>query len=243
MTVNWFEGGRRITKLCMAIAALIGAYNAFFEFYPPYLQFTASNPQDEWSPNLLSPESAEWEKAPVECSVSKDLWDFEIKSGLVRHLSLCFLPDQQGNIVYYSAAETRKNLKRVERGVAEATAAGDTKVIPLLAAEALRLRKVLLALGPNDLSGDADDVEVSEYVDLRVAAFEIDADTAAKIDKALPRLERGAFFEHAKEVLFITAYFVGGFWIFSFVMGWIIRGFAGIPRGQDFRPKSIADAD
>lgn len=243
VTVNWFEGARRITQLFMASASLIGAYNAYFEFNPPSLQFTASTPRGEWSPNLPSPDAAEWEKDPFECSVSKDLWDFEIKPGLVRNLSLCFLPDEQGNIVYYSAAEEGEYLKRVEGAVAKATEAGDTKAIPVLAAEVSRLREVLLVQGSNNLSGNADDADVSEYVDLRVAAFEIDADTAAKIDKELPRLERGAFFEHAKEVLFITAYFVGGFWIFSFVMGWIIRGFAGIPRGQDFRPKSIAAAD
>jgi hypothetical protein len=27
-------------------------------------------------------------------------------------------------------------------------------------------------------------------------------------------------------------------WLFAAVMGWIIRGFAGVPSGQDFKPRA-----
>lgn len=39
--------------------------------------------------------------------------------------------------------------------------------------------------------------------------------------------------EEAAPVVFGSILFL---WIFAAVIGWIIRGFAGIPSGQDFRP-------
>lgn len=246
MTVNWFEGGRRITQLFMASAALIGAYNAYFEFSPPVLEFSTGSPRDEWQANLQPENPADRYQGTLACSENEMINDFEIRPGLFRSISLCFQPDNLGNIVYFSAPEEGKYLKRVEEAVAKATAAGDIKDVRVLAVEAARIRRSIQEAqlrDKQDLTSEEVDVDVSSYVASRVAEFEIDPNTAAKIDKELPRIEREAFFEHAKEVLSIAAYFVGGFWIFSFVMGWIIRGFAGIPRGQDFRPKLIATAD
>ncbi len=246
MALNWFEGGRRITKLFMAIAALIGAYNAYFEFSPPALEFSTGSPRDEWRANLPPENPDDRYPGTLICSQSEMIYDFEIRPGLLRSISLCFQPDEQGNIVYYSAAEEGKYLNKVEGAVAKATAAGDIKAARLLALEAARTRRSIqeAQLRDNqDLTGEEVEADVSSYVARRVAEFEIDADTAAKIEKELPRIEREAFFKHSKEVLLIAAYFIGGFWIFSFIMGWIIRGFAGIPRGQDFRPKPLKQAD
>lgn len=241
MALNWFEGGRRITKLFMASAALIGAYNAYFEFSPPVLEFSTSSPRDEWHANLQPENPADRYLGILVCSENKMIDDFEIKPGLLRSISLCFQPDDQGNIVYYSTAEEGKYLKKVEAAVAKAAAAGDIKAARELAVEAARTRLSIREAEiryDQGLTSEEVDLNVSNYVASRVAEFAIDPDTAAKIDKELPRIEREAFFEHAKEVLSIAAYFIGGFWIFSFVMGWVIRGFAGIPRGQDFRPSS-----
>jgi hypothetical protein len=41
--------------------------------------------------------------------------------------------------------------------------------------------------------------------------------------------------KHVKDTLLLTAYFIGSLWVFGFVIGWIVRGFAGILRGKDFR--------
>ena len=142
----------------------------------------------------------------------------------------------------------KKSLKDVEAALSRAKKAGDAGGIRELTKEGIRLREAVKQqqekqkLLSSDFSSGSE-TALSGWEDQRIADFEIDPDTAAKIDKELPRIEREALFEHAKEVLSIAAYFIGGFWIFSFVMGWIIRGFAGIPRGQDFRPKPIATAD
>lgn len=246
VSVNWFEGGRRITKLCMASAALIGAYNAYFEFSPPALEFSTDSPRDKWQANLQPENPADRYPGTLVCSENKKIYDFEIKPGLVRNISLCFQPDDQGNIVYYSAADEGKFLKRLEEALPKAAAAGDFKGAGVLALEAARIRRNIREAQLRDVHGltsEEVDADVSSYVTRRIAEFEIDPDTTAKIEKELPRIEREAFFEHAKEVLLIAAYFAGGFWIFSFIMGWIVRGFAGIPKGQDFRTKPVPSED
>lgn len=245
--VNWFEGGRRITKLCMVIAALIGGYSAFFEYRQPALEFSTASPRDAWHPTLAAAEpSAGWGEASLVCAREEFLSDFEIKPGLVRDVSLCFQPNEAGEIVYFSAAEEAEYLQRVEAAIAQANAAGKLEDAQVLEAEADRLRQNM-KMGPvrsaQDLSWEETEVEVSNYVAQRVADFRITPAALAKIDKELPRIEREAFIDHVIEVLSITAYFIAGFWLFSFVIGWIVRGFAGIPRGQDFRPKSITAAD
>jgi len=110
-----------------------------------------------------------------------------------------------------------------------------------LALAASNIRKTIAEAnfdGAQTISSDPGDPEVESYVDRRTAGFELNSEARLKIEKNLPKIERDEWIENSKEVLSITAYFIGGFWIFSFVMGWVIRGFAGIPRGQDFRPSS-----
>ncbi|WP_397584741.1 hypothetical protein [Sphingorhabdus sp.] len=233
MSVNWFEGGRRITYLLMGISAAIGVYNAY-DYSPNRVQLFTASPRDDWDfdDNPYS------KFAPIECAETKFVYDYQINDDLVRDISLCFQPDEQGNIVYYSAAEEGKYLKRVEEAVAKATAAGDIKAARVLAVEAARIRLSIREAqlrGDQDLTSEEVEVDVSSYVDRRTAEFELNSEARLKIEKSLPKIERDEWLENSKEVLSIAAYFIGGFWIFSFVMGWVIRGFAGIPKGQDSR--------
>jgi hypothetical protein len=274
MSINWFEGGRRITKLFMAIAALIGAYNAYFEFSPPALEFSTTSPLDPWKVNLPSANAADWEKNPLVCGRSENIWDFEIAPGLVRHVSLCFtggltdaevsesLAKQRGlgyfdlvsaraegysdkDIAAYLFAtlrldDSKKRLKDVEAALSRATRAGDVKGSRELTLEGTRLRAVIKQRQEQqNLISSGSETELSGWEDQRIAEFGIDPEMVVAIEKELPRIEREALWQHAKEVLSTTAYFIGGFWLFSFVIGWIVRGFAGIPRGQDIRPEPI----
>ncbi len=283
MRVNWFEGGRRITKLCMAIAALIGTYNTFFEYNPPTLEFSTGSPRDAWHPTLPADEpSPGWGKASLVCARDEFLSDFEIKPGLVRDVSLCFQPNEAGDINYYSLSEENRALdaeiryfQKVEAAVNRAQVAGELADVKDLKAEANRLRQninraqeklsEIVVGGPDGNEyvfpeGTTDDVifaamrkrfpaldqddaeaEISRYIAQRVADFSITPAALASIEKELPRIERQAFVAHLTEVLSIAAYFIGGLWLFSFVIGWIVRGFAGIPRGQDFRPALVPD--
>jgi hypothetical protein len=246
VAVNWFEGGRRITWLIIAITAMIGAYNAFFEYRPLALEFSTGSPRDAWRPTLVAEDAPDWAKDPLVCAREKLLSDFEIKPGLVRDVSLCFQPDEAGDIVYFSAAEEDKYLQRVEAAIAQASAARKLDDARALALEASRLRinrKMAQTRSAQDLTLEEAEVEVSKYVAQRVADFSVTPAALATIEKELPRIERERFVDHVTEVLSIAAYFIGGFWLFSFVIGWIVRGFAGIPRGWDFRTGSKKPVD
>ena len=241
MTINWFEGARRITKLCMVIAALVGAYNAYFEFKPPMLEFATKSPRDKWHPSLSSDAVPELAKDPFACAHSESLWDFTIKPGLVRNVSLCFLGNDEGKIVYYSGPEEADRLKKLEVAIDRARSSNELGDVRLLKEEATRVRSTLEQEGLYEWFGTPNEPEVKSYIDMRVAEFAVTPSMLEAIDKDLRHSEREAFFKHTKEMLSTAAYFVGGFWLFSFVIGWIVRGFAGIPRGQDFRPDLATD--
>jgi len=90
MAINWFEGGRRITWLLMAIPAMIGGYNAY-DHSPARVELWTASPFDAW--HLSSPltdDRQHGDGAARECFPSKTLWNYEIKPGLVRDISLCF---------------------------------------------------------------------------------------------------------------------------------------------------------
>jgi len=277
----------------MAIPAMIGGYNAY-DHSPDRVEFFTASPRDGWhfDDNPFS-KYGPWTK--YGCARTKYLTDFQIKDDLVRDIALCFKPNEQGKIVYFSPKEETERLKKLEVAsarakepdaarnaaqamrkagyteaqiadglgksanfdVAGARRAGyaDADIIAKLSAngrmsharalseEASRVRAALETTGPNELSGGEYDQEVVSYVDGSVADFAITPEMLTAIEKSLPQIERDALFEHLKTTLFLTAYWMGGIWIFSFVLGWIIRGFAGVPRGKDFRPKQSKIAE
>jgi hypothetical protein len=283
VALNWFEGGRRITKLLMASAALIGTYNAYFEFTPPPIELWTAAPFDVW--HLSSPLEDEkdfGEGAATECNPSEIVEKYELTAGLVRDIKLCVTggltdaevienltkrgkiddfdvegartaeySDKEIAVYLFSSLrldDDKKRLKDVEAALSRAKRAADPKGTRELTLEGIRLRAVVkqrqekLNLLSSEFSSGSE-TEPFGWEDQRIAEFEIEPDMVVAIEKELPRIERHALFEHAKEVLSIAAYFAGGFWIFSFIMGWIVRGFAGIPRGQDFRPEPLKQAD
>ncbi len=115
MAINWFEGGRRITWLLMAIPAMIGGYNAY-DHSPDRVEFFTASPRDGWhfDDNPFSKFS------PNRCAKTEYLTDFQIKEGLVRSLALCFKPNEQGKIVYFSPKEETERLKKLEVASARA---------------------------------------------------------------------------------------------------------------------------
>jgi len=222
----------------MAIPAMIGGYNAY-DHSPARVEFFTASPRDGWhfDDNPFSKFS------PNRCAKTEYLTEFQIKAGLVRSLALCFKPNAQGQIVYFSPKEETARLKRIAVANANARAAGDKEAVRILSEEALRIREILAATRPNELSGGEYDEEVVSYVKGSVSDFTITPEMLIAIEKSLPQIEREALFEHLKTTLLMTAYWMGGIWIFSFVLGWIIRGFAGVPRGKDFRPKQSKIAE
>ena len=234
--MNWFEGGRRITKLLMATSALIGGYNSYFEINYPPVEFSTKSPRDAWhfnSPDLYS------DLGELVCPAEEFLYNYEIKPGLVRNVSLCFQPDENGKLIIYSTEDELNYLKKVEQAINRAASAGETEDAKILALEAARVRQSIQKANQAGLKTLTDDEfapDAQGYIKRRAAEFVIDPKVATEIDKTLPKIERKVLFDHLKEMFSLTACFVLGFWLFSFMIGWIVRGFAGIPRGQDFKP-------
>jgi hypothetical protein len=139
--------------------------------------------------------------------------------------------------------EDVNRLKSVEVAASRARGIGDNSDAAMLSQEAERLSARIDKTKEALKNDSANPSEAGTWWNVRVEDFEISSDVAATIEKELPRMEREAFLDHVTEVLSITAYFIGGFWLFSFVIGWIVRGFAGIPRGLDFRPNSQSMPD
>lgn len=84
--------------------------------------------------------------------------------------------------------------------------------------------------------GDSYDEPVKAYMDKRKADFVLTPDLVRQIREGTWSLRWNRFtarFEKAAPIVFGAMFFL---WLFATVVGWIIRGFAGIPNGQDFRP-------
>ncbi|MCW2391853.1 hypothetical protein M2336_000237 [Sphingobium sp. B1D7B] len=79
--------------------------------------------------------------------------------------------------------------------------------------------------------------EVSNYVSARVENFRLTPEMIRAANTGFSNHRWSEWKSHAFE----TIQWTGAFLIFMLVLttavGWIVRGFAGIPQGHDFRPK------
>jgi hypothetical protein len=270
MPINWFEGGRRITWLLMAIPAMIGGYIAYDHPSARVELWTASL-ADGWHLSSSTRDENEFgEGAAIECHRSEILWEFQIKPGLVKDIRLCFTGGQtdaqtaedlaeranfditgarasgyaDAEIAGYLFSKLRidddkKRLKDVEISLSRSKGTGDIKKARNFAVEAARLR---MRIDQNEqemkriMSPNRDPIGAITWEQLRIYAFPGELETIKIIEQKIPIIEREALAVHIKTTLLLTAYWIGGIWIFSFVLGWIVRGFAGVPRGQDFKP-------
>lgn len=84
--------------------------------------------------------------------------------------------------------------------------------------------------------GDRDNRNVESYISERTQNPGITQNELLYVERNLWKQKPKAIWERLKESI---PFFAGGIiflWLFSAVLGWIIRGFTGIPSGQDFRP-------
>lgn len=101
MAINWFEGGRRISKLCIGIVVAIGAATVLWRNEPdPVL--TIRGPTMPWFVSLDS--------CPANAYV-RYLWDYD-RGGSDPGLRLCFLPLPNGSIPYAVAPTPPHELER-----------------------------------------------------------------------------------------------------------------------------------
>ncbi|ATW02935.1 hypothetical protein CHN51_04840 [Sphingorhabdus sp. YGSMI21] len=127
--------------------------------------------------------------------------------GEQREISLCFRTRPDRNIVFLESIADKDEAER-----------GFKKGDPLIS------------------FGDTYDDRVRVYISNRVNNPDISPSELVYAQQNLWKRKPRAIWGRTKEMLPFAAGAIGFLWLFSSVIGWIIRGFAGIPSGEDFRP-------
>lgn len=216
MAVNWFEGGRRISKLLMAVVALGGAaYVAFASVPMPTLSIRG--PTMPW---FVNDEDCKYP------SLQKPLWNYDWGGGKPG-LLLCFMASSNGQIPYAVAPTPPEEKAREARQQAE-----DRERIAHGEPPPLRFSM------PWFYTANQFDDRVDAYVNKSVADLKVSPELRQRLKETRSavrwRAYKRAFNDAAPWVLGICAFI----WVFTAVMGWIIRGFAGVPSREDFKPRA-----
>lgn len=208
MAINWFEGGRRISQLFIGLTVASGlAYVAFAA--TPSVMFSTAAPDEPWQ---LSTKKCEYPSA------EKYLHHFDFGDGDSRSVKLCFEASIKEKIPYASAPEPD-----APPSVITPRTDGPPPIIRTGSVQ----KWYYLGSGFDDA--------VEAYIDKRTAEFEL---TPERQNQARASL-RSAYWQSRYNALSEALPFVGGIslfiWLFTIVTGWIIRGFAGVPSGKDFK--------
>lgn len=204
--MNWFEGGRRIRDLLLGAVAL-GGVGYVVLGDSPSVYFSTEFPGDPWK---FTGDSCSY---PNE---SRYLWRYAFKSGDQRSVLLCYRVNERGKIPYQEAPPP----KDAPPPKINVTTIGSPPI-------------------PEPkwyFEGESFDARVTNYMATRTAEFRMTPALEAAARQGLRRLGWNAVWQRLKDTLL----WVGGFaivlWIITAMFGWIVRGFAGIPAGEDFRP-------
>jgi hypothetical protein len=218
--INWFEGGRRISKLLMGLVAAIAAF-FLFATNADYAVFSTAGPSEPWQFRNGRCEDPDY---------SRYVSDVDV--GTKREtVILCFDAASDGKIPYAVAPEpedaARGRRAREQRQAAEDRAAVERGAPPVIRTTALTKWYYT--------GGDYSDA-VQTYVDAREQSFRITPEMAKAVrDSSAGRLWQ-ARMRGVSDVGPWVFGLIAFIWILTAVVGWIVRGFAGVPWGADFRP-------
>ncbi len=216
--MNIFEGARRIAKLTAALI-VVGFVVTFFQEYLP--------------PVSVSYVIAGVTKPPVrveQCQTGDISQTSEIttKSGVAVNVKFCFRLLKSGHDGNSSMSE--EDSSKIE----EARKAGysDSEIaeyfLSITAAEPLSYEEWVAAGKP--APGDQLKPNASTYkLDVFIASFQIPVSDEGYI-KRLVWLQKAQSVGLGFLQMLVT---LAGFWIFVWTIGWIVRGFRGIPQGKD----------
>lgn len=213
--MNIFEGARRIAKLTAALIVVGFVANFFTEYYPPvsvsYLIAGATKP----------PVRVE------QCEVSDASQTKEIatKSGAAVNVNLCF----RNSIFKPDGTETARKAGYSDAEIAEYfLSESDGKPLSFNA----------WAAAGKPISPPPDGYVLEKPANAKLESFMLDAFmNAFQIPKAdegyITRLVWLQKAQSAGVGLLQMLASLAGFWLFVWTVGWIVRGFKGIPQGKD----------
>lgn len=206
MAINWFEGGRRINRLFVGLTVISGlAYVGFSA--TPSVNFSTSAPDEPWR---LSTDPCDYPSQKHYLD-SRDLGDGERRS-----VTLCFEASIEDKIPY-SRAPAPPPDPNVPPSIVEITGAPPAPE-----------QKWYYLGGPFD-----DNVEA--YIAKRSSEFELTQERASQARASLRAIYWKSRYRAFKEAAPVVGAIIIFFWLFTAVTGWIVRGFAGVPTGKDFK--------
>lgn len=211
MAINWFEGGRRITFLLQAIVALGGIAYVLLDGSGREAVFETRNPDQNFQ---LTFEPCRY----PDISRALDL------AGTTRSnppVLLCFREAPQGGGIMYRFAR-----EDPEQPVAPPPTYDPEGPPPLV--RTARMNRYYYVLPSYD-------VRVMNYIDRRIDRFREAGTYQEVVDNYATQIWVRAYWARVKEALPWVVGFIIGIALVTSVLGWIIRGFAGIPSGKDFR--------
>lgn len=208
MAINYFEGGRRITQLFQGAAIVAG------------LAYVAFGGSSQVTFETLGPDRG-WSVTSNDCGYNQDGLEFlsavDLGGGTKRDVMLCFRG--QGNGIPYEAFD-------MPRPADQPPPIGSGK------ADTVRMYRIAEEYSP----------EATAYQKKRAAEFRTDPRREVWFKEA----RDGLWLAAAKrtwgrlwnEALPWTGGFIFGLWVLSSLIGWIVRGFAGVPARSDFSSKT-----
>lgn len=224
--VNWFEGGRRISKLLIAVVIGIGAI-IFFGTSAEHPTFFLEGPSAPWRLEARTCERPNF---------SQYLFDADL-GGSRDTVVLCFEALSNGTIPYAVAPEPEAVAQA--RKAREAQAAAEDKAA-MAHGQPPPLRALEL---PQKwyYGGRPENEIVSAYIYQQWDGFKLTPERLEQIkessSKRLWLARRESITAGGPWVVGIVLFI----WIATSVIGWIVRGFAGVPRGSDFRTAEPAE--
>jgi hypothetical protein len=224
VAVNWFEGGRRISKLLMALVGLGGA--AYVALASTPMATVESEPGEGWK------------VAATECPMTayqNYWWDYDW-GGDRKGLAFCFRPLDNGGIPYAvaptPAAEAKRYAEEQAREAAEDKAAAAKGAPPPLR---------MISQPPKWYYTDSEYSDpVQAYARQRMSGFQMTPQLRADLIRNQKPARWIARWKALTEALPWVLGLCTFIWLSTAVLGWIVRGFAGVPKGSDFR-KSAAE--
>lgn len=201
MAINWFEGGRRISQLCIGIVIVGGMAIIFLDGGGARLTFETTTSLDGWhftTKPCSPPDYAEY----LDYSLPID--------GKSEDVALCFRT-QDGKLLYQSAPPIQ---------------------LPAVGNPPKGSKPpVLNAFATTDPYSE----EGRAYIVERSRRFEAPSAEMQGARSNFWKMKWKLKWTRFKEAIPWVSGLVFGIWLMTAVIGWIVRGFAGIPTGRDFR--------
>lgn len=206
MAINMFEGARRIAKLVAGVGVLWYCGYVLMESPHVTIWYSVGWPGD--APILVKERTCPESKMDYRSYVPTS-------SGKKVSLDFCFIKQiasDGSKVVFYKRDDTVPDLSKLSTEELKARA---------------KSKEERRYWGNSDYS-----TEVTDYTNRTINAFVI-----PKADEAW--IESQWWSARWMDIRDATLGLLGGLatlWAFTWATGWIVRGFMGIPRGQDRRP-------